>query len=258
MESETTNNTTSYLMQLKSLEGLYKQKLTEYESAYTTYINTLQSQNANSYVVLPGQQYMGTGSISDINNSTASSCEAACSANLSCSGASFNSINSICRLRTGDGLLIPGGTSDNAIITNNKQQLINLETLNIQLLEINKSIQSIYSQMEPSANTQTATLNTNNQALAQQYGKLMIEKEKINRLLDEYNDVNSANENQTLVVNQESSSYYFWMIMCILFIVLILNLIFFPEAKGVITRLLFIIFAVYIVLVIFNFIRNFS
>lgn len=228
------DNINSGLIQLTALEGQYKQKLTEYESAYATYISALQSQNngSNSFVVLPGQKYMGTGSISDITNSTTTTCEAACSANSLCTGASFNSISNICQLRSGNSLLSVGATSDNAIISEVRQKLINLETINAQLIEINNQMTTIYKQLEPDLQYQKNTMTENNYDLIVQYFHLMEEKAKIQKLLDEYNDINKNNSNMSLMADQENSSYYLWLIIAAIAITLTLKFIFFPESKG--------------------------
>jgi len=228
------DNINSGLIELTALEGQYKQKLTEYESAYATYISALQSQNngSNSFVVLPGQKYMGTGSISDITNSTTTTCEAACSENSLCTGASFNSISNICQLRSGNSLLTAGATSDNAIITEVKQKLINLETINAQLIEINNQMITIYKQLEPDLQYQKNTMSENNYDLIVQYFHLIEEKSKIQKLLDEYNDINKNSSNMSLMADQENSSYYLWLIIAVIAITLTLKFIFFPESKG--------------------------
>ena len=234
--TDTDTNINSYLIQLEALEGQYRTKLTEYESAYTTYISALQDQTtnpqSNSYVVLPGQTYSGTGSISNTPNSSISMCEAACSANTSCTGASFNSINMICKLRSGNSVLTPGATSDNAIITSIRAKIINLETLNNQLITINGQITDLYNQMNSQVTVQTGTLSTNGDNLSTQYSLLMDEKIKIKNLLDEYNNIDNSNIDQTIVVDQQNSSYYLWLIICIISIILVIKFIAFPDSKG--------------------------
>ena len=186
MGEDSSDEMNSKLIALQALEGQYRNKLTEYESGYATYISALQSQNSgsSSYVVLPGQTYMGTGSISETINSSVSMCEASCSANALCTGASFNSTSKVCKLRSGNSLLTPGATSDNAIITNVRQQLINLETINAQLIELNNQMTTIYSQIQPNVTSQNASLSTNDATLTSQYTELMKEKLKIVKFID--------------------------------------------------------------------------
>jgi len=234
MGEDSSDEMNSKLIALQALEGQYRNKLTEYESGYATYISALQSQNSgsSSYVVLPGQTYMGTGSISETINSSVSMCEASCSANALCTGASFNSTSKVCKLRSGNSLLTPGATSDNAIITNVRQQLINLETINAQLIELNNQMTTIYSQIQPNVTSQNASLSTNDATLTSQYTELMKEKLKIVKLIDEYKDIYSEYSEKSISTDQQNSSYYLWLIITIVSVILLIKFIFFPELKG--------------------------
>ena len=227
-------NIQSDLVHLEVLEGAYKNKLTQYESAYATYINSLNKQNSetNNYVVLPGNIYAGTGTISDTINSTLSTCEASCKANPLCSGASFNSISNVCKLRSGNSTLSKGAANDNAIITKVKENIIYLETLNTQLIEINSQITNIYQKMQPMVDTQTKTISINGEELTNRYSLLTNEKIKIKTLLDEYNDIDKSNVDQSLMVEQQNSTYYLWLILCILSILLVIKYTVFPESSG--------------------------
>jgi hypothetical protein len=234
MGGDSSDEMNSKLIALQALEGRYSNKLTEYESAHATYISALQSQKSGSasYVVLPGKTYMGTGSISDSPNSSVSTCEASCSANALCTGASFNSISKVCKLRSGNSLLTTGAASDNAIITDVRQKLINLETINAQLIEINSQMTTLYNQMRPLVNAQTASLSTNDSTLTTQYSALMAEKTKIKNLMDEYKDVYAEYNEKSISTDQQNASYYLWLIIAIVAVILVIKFIFFPEAKG--------------------------
>lgn len=222
----------SDLVQLEALEGQYKTKLTQYESAYATYISSLQQDsNTNSFVVLPGKSYAGPNIISDTPDSTLTMCEASCKANPLCGGASFNSISNVCKLYGGNGGLRPGATSDNAIITNIKKNIFDLETLNRELLMIHQKIADLYSKMQPLVGQHMETINTNGEELSNRYSLLMDEKNKIKRLQDEYKDVNKSYTDQSLMVEQRNYTYYLWFIFCIVSILLVIKLLFYSEEK---------------------------
>lgn len=234
MGDTSSNDMNSKLISLQALEGRYSNKLTEYENAYATYISALQSQNSgsSSYVVLPGKTYMGTGTISESQNSSTTMCEASCGANALCTGASFNSTSKVCKLRSGNSLLTSGAVSDNAIITDVRQKLINLETINAQLIEINNQMKTLYNQMQPMITSQNASLTTNDSTLTSQYRALMEENLKIKKLMDEYKDIYSEYNEKSIATDQQNSSYYLWLIIAIIAIVLVIKFIFFPDAKG--------------------------
>ena len=121
---------------------------------------------------------------------------------------------------------------DNAIITSIRAKIINLETLNNQLITINGQITDLYNQMNSQVTVQTGTLSTNGDNLSTQYSLLMDEKIKIKNLLDEYNNIDNSNIDQTIVVDQQNSSYYLWLIICIISIILVIKFIAFPDSKG--------------------------
>jgi len=218
----------SDIVKLEALNGQYKNKLTEYESAYATYIQGLQ-QPDNSYIVLPGKTYQGTGSISDISGSTLTRCEASCSAQPLCSGASFNSISNVCKLRSGEAGLTVGATSDHAIITKTRANILHLHTLNDQLIEINRQMDDIHKTMQPHTTKQTQVLVVQGDELLQRGSLLTAEKDKIKRLMEEYNDVAKNNADQTIMVEQRSSVYVIWLILCIMAILLAVKYTTFPD-----------------------------
>jgi hypothetical protein len=161
-----------------------------------------------------------------------STCEASCGANILCTGASFNSTSKVCKLRSGNSLLTPGATSDNAIITEVRQKLINLETLNAQLIELNSQMTTLYNETQPLVSTQNSALTTNDVNLTSQYNALMDEKIKIKNLMDEYKDIYADYNEKSISTDQENSSYYLWLIIAVISVILVIKFIFFPEGKG--------------------------
>lgn len=223
----------SDIVKLEALNGQYKNKLTEYESAYATYIQGLQQNDNtyNSYIVLPGKTYQGTASISDISGSTLTRCEASCSQQPLCSGASFNSITNVCKLRSGEAGLTAGATSDHAIITKSRANILHLNTLNDQLIEINRQMNEIHKTMQPQTTKQSQVMAVQGDELQQRGGLLTTEKDKIKRLLTEYNDVVKNNADQTITVEQKSSVYVIWLILCIMAILLAVKYTVFPDVS---------------------------
>jgi PAN domain len=227
-------NTNSDILQLQRLEIQYKTKMNEYKSAFASYITTMNSQpaNAKSYVVLPGKTYMGSGGISDNRNSSVSQCQALCSANKNCTGATFNSISKVCKLRTGKGPITTSASSDNAIITRVNQQLINLETINAQLISLNDQMIVISKRIKPSVNTNIVTLSTNNADLVKNNSDLLKEQIKIKNMLDEFNDIDQNYISQSLNADQKNASYYLWLIIMIVSLILTVKFIAFPDSRG--------------------------
>jgi len=226
-------NLNSDVLQLQRLNEQYTTKLTEYKSAFASYVTTMKSQtNANSFVVLPGKTFMGTASLSDNRNSTTEQCKALCSSNKSCTGATFNNISKVCKLRKGDGAISSGASSDIAIVTKSKQQLDNLDKINSQLISLNNQMITISKRIKPSVSKNESTLSTNNTNLMKNNESLLKEQVKIKNMLDQFNDIDQSYINQSLNADQKNARYYLWLIIMIVFLILTMKFIFFPDARG--------------------------
>jgi len=228
-------NLNSDILQLQTLEVQYNTKLTEYKSAFASYITTLKSQsNANSYVVLPGKTFTEPSTtLSDNIDSTISQCEALCSSNKLCSGANFNSISKVCNLRKGDGQITDTlASTHNAIVMQSKEQLDNLNKINSQLISINDQMITINKRITPSVNENNSTLSENNNILMTNNTELLGEQTKIKNMLNEFNDVDKAYNDQTLNTEQKNAGYYLWLIVMIVALILTMKFIFFPDARG--------------------------
>ena len=243
-------NLNSDVLQLQRLNEQYMSKLTEYKSAFATYVTTMKSQtNANSFVILPGKTFMGTASLSDNRNSTTAQCQALCSSNKSCTGATFNNISKVCKLRKGDGPISSGASSEFAIVTKSKQQLDNLDKINSQLISLNDKMITISNKIKPSVNKNDATLSTNNRNLMRNNVALLQEQVKIKNMLDQFNDIDQSYISKSLNADQKNASYYMWLIITTVALILTAKFLFFPEAKGnVISIILWTIIIICIIL----------
>jgi len=226
-------NLNSDVLQLQRLNEQYMSKLTEYKSAFATYVTTMKSQtNANSFVVLPGKIFMGTASLSDNRNSTTAQCQALCSSNKVCTGATFNSISRVCKLRKGDGPISSSASSDIAIVTKSKEQLDSLDKINSQLISLNDQMIAVTRRIKPSVNKNESTLSINNTDLIRNNAALLQEQVKIKKMLDQFNDLDQNYNNKALNADQKNARYYMWLIITIIALILTAKYLFFPEARG--------------------------
>jgi hypothetical protein len=226
-------NLNSDVLQLQRLNEQYISKLTEYKSAFATYVTTMKSQtNANSFVVLPGNSFMGTSSLSDNRNSTIAQCQALCSSNKVCTGATFNNISRVCKLRKGDGPISSSASSDVAIVTKSKQQLDSLDKINSQLISLNDQMIAVTRRIKPSVNKNESTLSINNTDLMRNNAALLQEQVKIKKMLDQFNDLDQNYINKSLNADQKNARYYMWLIITVIALILTAKYLFFPEARG--------------------------
>jgi hypothetical protein len=128
---------------LESLQVQYDTKMKEYTQLTQDYKAILQSGGKN-YVQIKDRQYIGQTILRASREQSINTCQASCSSNPNCSGATFVPNTQVCTLSGGI-----GGLSTNlgvyAIITRLKQVTGQLEEVNKQLISLNKQIQTAVS-----------------------------------------------------------------------------------------------------------------
>lgn len=224
---------TSSILQLQQLDLQYKSKLTEYETAYASYITTAQSTTAeNNYVTVPGKIYSGGTSVSNTANSSQTQCQTLCSASPTCTAATFNSTSKRCSLFSGSGTIVDGATSDNLIIKKINQELINMNTINEQLILINTQMMDIVKTVEPDVNTNMSNLLVNNTTLITNSAALAQEQLKMQNSAKDREEINKNYNNQSLIVDKQNASYNLWLVIMIVAIVLVFKFVLYPETTG--------------------------
>lgn len=172
--------------------------------------------NTPKLVSIKGTSFNGTGIAGQSDASTLQDCEAAC-ANLSnCSGATF--ISNKCLLRTGDSPIIPANQDSYAIIPKEKQMLLNMEDINQQLIQTNREIVSMISNIKPIYNKNIKQSANNTQDLISTYQNLIEERENILDLLRQYETLDSIEDQNQMKINQ---NYYSYILLSILAIAII-------------------------------------
>jgi PAN domain len=172
-------------------------------------------------VGVPGRVYWGTSGISLSNVSTLQECEASCTNNSSCSGATFNPTahgQPMCWLRSGDSSTMAGLDTDYAIIPKGKQLLEILEGLNQQIISTNQQITTIINSGQPVYNNYHNQNEAKYSELINDYNKLVEERKNITDLLSEYDTLeNKESDNQIKITKY----YYSYILLFILAVVVV-------------------------------------
>ena len=217
------------IMDLEKLKLEYSFQLNEYKQAVANYVNYLQ-QNENStpnYTTISGKAFWGSGQAgtqSVYNANTTEQCQALCAKTSNCSGATFNpDVNgeAMCWLRTGEGELVPALDTDNAIIPQAQAYLITIESINNKLIATNQQIQNVIDKSQPVYNSIQTKNQEKNQELIQNYKQLVVEREKISKMLNSYQDLDQSEIQGELKINQKYYTYIFLVIITIGVIVLL-------------------------------------
>ena len=171
---------------------------------------------------IKGMAYLGTGSAGQSTATTLQECQAACSASSTCSGATF--VAGKCNLRTGDSPIIPSSNDSYAIIPKGKQLLMNMNDLNEQLLNINKQITEKIKTGEPVYYDYKSQNDDKSQELMQNYKELETERENIRKLLEEYETLDTTENENQIKITQNYYSYILLVLLAIGIIFLLVKL----------------------------------
>lgn len=216
----------SIILNLETLRTTYKNLLIQYQQAVANYVNYLKqdpSSNkvANQYVTVSGQQFLGGGALSQNNSATLNECMASCANNPKCSGATYNPTNykqPMCFLRSGDGNLVKGLSSDTAIVPKGKQLLSVVQNINQQLNETNAKIQALAKQAQPTYKELNQKKDQENKELMKQYAQLTAERVKIDKMMDEYDTLDKTQSEGAIETNK---NYYVYILLCIVAILIV-------------------------------------
>ena len=217
----------SNILQLESLTKEIQLTETKYEEAYKNYLSLLNTSDiANKYVQLNGRTYWGIKGLSQAVSSNVNTCEALCSSNKLCTGATYNSDSKTCYVRGGKGTLMVGTETTFAIITQMQHATLTLSELNAKLISLNQQMNTLIGEIKPKykkENTKNAQAKTE---LDENYNKLIKEQKEIHKLLQNYQSINTDYNDTTLKVNQNVVIYNFLWVLIIIIIFVSVLLIF--------------------------------
>lgn len=231
----TTNNTESNVLKLQSLQSEFKLVMTQYQQAYANYISSLRSSTGSTsnktYATIPGSVFWGTTSLSEGTSPSAEDCTALCSANSSCTGATYNSDKQYCWVRGGQGDISIGMDTDSAIIPELVQNTQVLKMLNQKLLDINKSMEETLGSMSSSENHDIADKDLKKGELTNIYNSLMEERRNINKMIDNSTAIEQSYNDNSIYVSQNNTTYTFWTLVALIIVVFTLKMQFYPELQ---------------------------
>ena len=243
----------SDILDLESLTKQYNNLLISYKQAVTDYVtylnqeinptnnnntnnnntNTNNTNNNTNLVTINGSTYWGTSSIGENNSTTVQQCQASCAKTTGCTGATFNNSNktqnTTCWLRGGDGNLSTGTSNDTAIVQTGKQLLSMIENINSQLKSTNKQIQDKIALMKPGYNEHLTDSKQNTQELITQFNMLSEDRNKVQKLLEEYETLDQQQEVGNITINQNYYSFLLLIGITIIIIIMIISLSYSPA-----------------------------
>ena len=180
--------------------------------------------NAPTYTEIKGQAFWGTSALSVINNGSLQDCNASCATTPGCSGATYNKSDQgrpVCWLRGGDGSTIPARINDYAIVPKSKQLLKIVEAASTNLKIVNEKMQKKIDRIRELYGDQIQERDIQNYNLIGQHVKLEYERDKIQKMLIQYENLENQEDEVGLLVTQ---NYYWYFILFALAIICVVIL----------------------------------
>lgn len=224
--TQSNSKSKSIIINLEELKSRYNNLLIQYKQAVANYVNYLKN-NSNQtssnlkFINMQGQAFWGTSGITSFNTNSIDTCQATCASTPGCTGATFNPDKQSCWIQTGDGPVIPAMANDYAIVPEGNYLINVVDSINKQLISINEQIISQIDEGEPEYNRQAMNRDYNKTELEIEYQNLLNERNKIKKMVRDYENLNSAEQQGSIMINKNYSSYIFFiLISCIIIFII--------------------------------------
>ena len=179
--------------------------------------------NVNSVPMtsVKGTAFWGVSPLSQSTLKTVGECEALCSTTAGCSGATYNETSTICSLRKGNGDIMTGSSDDYSIVPKSLSLLKIVQNINDKLTQVNEKIQKISQPIETQFNAEAQQRSNSNTNLIDQYNNLVGERDKIQKMLNEYQTLDEQQVEGNIHISQNYYSFILLMLLAILVIFLL-------------------------------------
>jgi len=209
----------SKLLQLDTLENEYRLLLLEYQQVYKNYVSLVMNANGNTKinVIIPNSEMVGNSvNLAYNNTDTVELCQAECSSNTACLGATYNSNTQLCSLKTGELSVIKSSDPDNfAIMTELSQFTTLLTTINNRLSDIFKQINQAVNDLIPSNEEERLIKDETSQRLTIEYQNLLNERKQLKELESQNNQLTKEYDITELTIKQTNLTYILWFLLAI-------------------------------------------
>ena len=196
--------------------------------------------DTSNLAAIKGYTFWGTTAISSDTSESEKDCMTKCANDKKCTGATFNASKQLCWIRTGDGEIEEGLSDDYAIVSKLKQQAFVLKNINDKLTQLNSDIMtemsSIFGQASSpidSGDSSGSGSQGNSSGLGQyadlfkpskesiRLNKLVEDKKEIDDAIKQLEGTNPINGEFADSFAQVKQSRIFYMLLCIVALILI-------------------------------------
>ena len=228
-------------IEIQTLESKYSTALAEHERLYKTYIqqlitqktsnsNTVPSQTQSStstttkFRTVPEHSYWGAHPLQSIDNiSTVAECEARCSTDEQCTGATFNSNKKQCWTRGGHGQVVTGSTDDTAIVSDIADSAQSLQELNDEIMKLREQLSTAREQQ--STEYKESEKHVSEQAMdVDKYDKMVYnERKELETMEKKHGTLLEQNKDSTMFATQQHLQLILWAILALILMFIIVR-----------------------------------
>jgi hypothetical protein len=176
---------------------------------------------STTFTSVKGSVFLGTGSLKESPATTVEECQAMCSSDSKCSGATFNVDKQYCMTRSGEGSIIPGTSDDYAIIPAKVKLLSIVKKINEKLSDINKKILYQISNGDPLYSQQSTQRREEAVKLEKNFQSLKDERAKIEQLIKDEENLIKSQELGNIYISQKYSLFIVLSVIAIIIIFLV-------------------------------------
>ena len=223
--SPDTNNE-SMILKLEGLIQQYNLLLIEYQQVNQSYLNSLSV--SKNWIIVNDHSVWGSEQLSQGQVTDASACFNICTANPSCTSATFDTNNRYCWTSSGDNGTLGTTPGQIAMITESMQYEMKLKNLNMQLQSTISAINEYSKQVPlPLSGSQVSS-----QILEKNYDQLMNDRQIIDQALSENESLTEEIKETSLSVTHYSYVYFFLFLLFLFLLYLLFGNLLVSSGTG--------------------------
>jgi hypothetical protein len=213
------------ISQLNTLSIQYNNTLNLYKQTYQNYIDSLKLLNINNrnLVQVPKTIYLGDSILNSQIIGNVNECQKICSLNNICSGATYNLQNNNCSTKKGKSDLIKGSEFDISIVPKHLKLSYELKNINNNLIDLNKKMTSLINNSTHNYNQDALKRQQQQEVLKNNYDNLYVERDEINKMIYQYETIDSQLNDSELKLTEYYSRYIVLLFILIIILILFFN-----------------------------------
>jgi hypothetical protein len=205
--------------ELETLGSQYNVLLSQYKTAYDNYANFIGNDGTKQFKTIKNRTYTGDN-LQFIEDTDSTQCIEECKKTPGCYGGTLDAKTSSCILKNKGGKLVYSDNST-AFIEEATFYANQMKHLNAKLQQINEKMMQTLEQNKGKRKDANEQLKQREKLLTNNYAILNAERNDIEKLLDDFNTLETTYENNSIAVTSNYYTYLFYLL-----VVIILSIVF--------------------------------